>query len=263
MKTIQYFCTGGETETGGILDFLNKINSNVRWVRAFPALKKGAKPKRSTDPSYRPMARTHTGVTGSSLVYEMKQILQLYPHQFKTTHCDGILLIDDADCRFLVQGSIDTWYSQVSNDINSILGEEIPFYVLIASPEIEAWFIADWQNSFGLEYDFAPGFEHQLKQHLKTRILGSTDWENIELFGGPVKNGACTIKLSNEIINTFSDQTFLQPFVKSYGEELVRYKLKYSKKTHGAAMLRRIDPQSVNKKCNSFFSSFYRMLTDL
>ncbi|WP_322907660.1 hypothetical protein [Paenibacillus campi] len=256
MKTIHYFCTGGETEVGGMQKFLLKINANINWSRQFPALNKGAKPTRSdvTSPT---MYNAHTGTTGKNLVAKMHKVLKEYSQNF--INSDGILLIDDADCRFL-DTDFNAWMNRLQTDVQTILGKPIPVYVLIASPEVEAWFIADPIHSFEKLYSNFPGFGHQMSQYIKNQILCGA---HIEQFGGPCINEACTIKLSNELINIFSDQDFLKPFIQLYGIENVKFGLRYSKKTHGAQMLEAIEPDIVSSHCNLFFKQTYQKLAQL
>ena len=68
------------------------------------------------------------------------------------------------------------------NRVRDILeNQEMKVFLLFASPEAEAWFVADWDNGFkalyesnsinDLEYSERQFFTHQLKQYLDREIL--------------------------------------------------------------------------------------------
>jgi len=145
--SVGYFCTGGYTEIGSIQSFLEKINSNINFVRCFPianktCLKRG---RLSSTP-----IRSQNGVTGEDLVKEMKKKLM----RSDMRRFNLILLIDDLDCRFKRNGSpsFEEWVNDQKQQISEISGTQIGFEALFASPEIEAWFLADWENTFAFEY---------------------------------------------------------------------------------------------------------------
>lgn len=44
---------------------------------------------------------------------------------------------------------IESRKKEITENIHGILEKNIPVFFLYALPEIEAWFIADWENTFG------------------------------------------------------------------------------------------------------------------
>lgn len=266
VKKIYYFCTASHTEFGGIDAFLLKINRGIQWVRQFPiTIRKAPKPVRS-DQRQMTLAKfseEDEGLTGKNLKARMIQIIKDYPANFSQGNCDGILLIDDADCRFSKYEEFLQWRNELSDELGAILGYRIPLYILLASPEIEAWFLMDWKNSFAEEYPNPPGFEHQLKQCLIDRIIGKEYWDAIEHFGGPRKDGSCTKKLSNGLIYCFEDPELIAPFLEKHRSFFTENRLYYSKKRNGAMMLNRILPEVIAANCRVFFAPTYRELVQI
>lgn len=243
MISVGYFCTAGYTEIGSIKVFLEKINPSIKFMRCFPiankvCLKKG---RMSSTP-----IRSQSGITGKKLVHEMK--LRLLYNRYK--QFDLILLIDDMDCRFKREGSPshDEWVVNLKREINEILGDHVGFEALFASPEIEAWFLADWDNTFAAEQEY-----HEIKNHLRYLISRSDiekflDNDDIEEYGGAYLNGSCSIKLSNRI-----QELLLQ-------ENTTNKQYLYSKRVHGVGMLARLTPANVALKCRRYFAPVYRIL---
>lgn len=253
MTRVGYFCTGGHTETGGIEQFLQKINPRVRWGKCLPATLKPPKFKRGLDA--RILARDDEGDTGEALLNKMIERLQQHGFDY-----DYLLVIDDADCRFN-EGSTETFesfHAKWQAKIDETLGRHVPFYVLFASPEVEGWLLADWDNSFKKEYpsrDY-PQVEHELFRYIQSDILGEQYREDIENFGGALLRGACTIKISTQIQNAF--------VAEELGSILLQYpKLRYNKNSNGSSMLKRIDPERVAGKCRRYFAPTYRELSQL
>lgn len=243
MINIGYFCSGGYSEVGGIQAFLEKVNPNVRWIRCFPAVNKPAPKKGKPLPTPK---SSDCGITGEQL---KKRMLERIRHNYfeRDFKYDLIILIDDMDCRFNGKNHIfQKWTDNLGQLVNESLGREVCFEVLFASPELETWFYADWEEGFGKEY---PQIEVQLRNILN-KIL-----ENyqicIELFGGPLVDGSCKDKVS-EII---------QDNIYSLNNNYTRYM--YSKRTNGGAMLKRIRPEVVNDKCRIFFSKTYLRISGL
>jgi hypothetical protein len=229
---IGYFCTAGHTEAGGIDRFLRRIDegTDVRWERCFPAVQKPG-PK-----LHRPAPKQGEGTTGERLVAEMLARLGKYHRTGSKDALDVVLFIDDADCRFEGDpAKLVAWTAEHTEAVRSAIGTpSTPFIVLFASPEIEAWFLADWEQGFGHEYAHLCGEEKHLRSHVDA-LLGEAAG-NIEHYGGGYVNGACANKLSEK----------LQALVLRLGET-------YSKRTHGQDMLRRIRPAKVAEVCGFCF----------
>ena len=146
---------------------------------------------------------------------------------------------------------------------------------LMESPEVEAWFLADWEHSFGAEpvYRKLPGFLHQVRKYLKEDLLQLPDWCEVEWFGGPRSGGSCSQKISSIIQHAFElhpdgelwelvekQQDLIQTLA-SMGNP--RDRLAYYKDSYGGAMLGRIKPEVVARSCRYFFEPVYRQLSGL
>ena len=224
--------TGGYTEMGGMPPFLEKINPHVRWQRCFPTK---MKPKGKFSRNESAPRVEQRGITGKSLVENMLSRLQKY---YRSHDYDYFLLIDDLDCRFNGDGDqYESWKLELSDQVNKALERETNTEVLFASPEIEAWFVADWENSFGKEYRT---LSHPLKSKLKIE-QGKNFWNSPESYGGALVNGSCEFKLSETIQRALSETPNNQT-------------CRYSKRTNGAAMLGRIEPGHVAHVCRLYFA---------
>jgi hypothetical protein len=227
---VGYFCTAGHTEVGGIQEFLGRIDAgaDVEWERCFPAVQKPG-PK-----LHRPAPRHAEGMTGARLVGEMLERLGKYHRAGTRGALDIVVFIDDADCRFEGDpAKLAAWVAERTEAVRAATGKpSTPFVALFASPEIEAWFIADWDQGFGHEYAHLSGGEKHLRAHVDELLNGTA----VEMYGGGFVNGACADKLSEK----------LQDLINRLGEN-------YSKRTHGQDMLRRIRPSKVAEVCNFCF----------
>ena len=241
---VGYFCTGGYTETGSIQGFLERINPNVRFVRCFPMVNKPCLKigRMSSTP-----IRSQNGVSGDELINEMKSKLR-HPGMGEF---DVILLIDDLDCRFKRAGApnYQEWRNSVNKELCQLLCREVSFEVMFASPEIEAWFVADWNNTFAKEAQY-----RAIKDQLRYSICSSDINEfinNIEEYGGYYHNGSCYNKLSTRIQQIFNGINSQPNYIE------------YSKRIHGVGMLARLDPSIVAEKCRLYFAPVYRRLVEL
>lgn len=237
MIRVGYFCTAGHTEVGGIDRFLNRIASEpeVRWERCFPAVRKPA-PKIGKPGLERPAPKGREGLTGASLVSEMMERLAEYHRAGSKGALDAVVFIDDADCRFEGDpAKVEAWTGARAAEVRAKTGApSIPFVALFASPEIEAWFLADWEQGFGVEYDKLATGERHLRAHVE-ELLGSAIG-SVEGYGGGLVNGACANKLSEK----------LQGLVTRLGGA-------YSKRMQGQDMLLRIRPEKVAQECGAYF----------
>ncbi len=250
---IGYFCTSGYTETGGMEEFLKKLLPTARWERCFPAVIKPApklRRERAATGQVVPLAeprRAEAGLTGESLQKKMLGILRTW-HVKRSDPYDAYLLIDDADCRFCLEedGSRDavlerwtTWQRGLQKRVQEELGRPVPVVALLASPEVEAWLVADWEQSFQLHY---PGMARELQRRVKERI----PQRGLESFGCPQKDGACTQKLS-EVLQ----------------EEVQHGGARFSKRDDAPYMLMRIRPERVATACSGLFVGGWKALRSL
>ena len=239
--TIGYFCSAGFTETGGMGRFLARINPDIEWKRCFPAVNKPG-PKLGAKPVPRPADQ---GATGRDLERRMMGRLRRY-HPCPDPENDGFLLIDDADCRFCdaSDAEIEASREDLAARVAECTGR--PFFRLLASPEIEAWLVSDWEEGFGRQY---ANFAQRLRARLRNEVLDGETWEEVENFGCPLQNGTCARKLSREI------ETLV--------ELLAQDGQRYSKRTDGVEMLRRIRPDRVSQRCRRYFRPVYLELQGL
>ncbi|HYO06728.1 MAG TPA: DUF4276 family protein [Phototrophicaceae bacterium] len=216
---------GGEAEVRGFFPFLDKTFPGCRFERKTPVSRKpGPKPNKAA--SY--------GRTGKSLIEQIKQELPL-ALKAEPNKCDLILVFDDLDCR------------DAQEEKRKILEDEIPKIlecadiqkiVGFAAPEIEAWIIADWNNSIAKHPDFR-GRHERMRWWLSTQKKVS--FENPEsLSEYDSQRDCCREKLSEYLIES------------SVQDEVDRDKARFSKGLHTPLLLREIDPNKVQKKCPLF-----------
>jgi hypothetical protein len=251
---VGFFCTGGHTELGSrfippdevelaaIDAFLRKISGDIDWRRAFPAREKPG-------PKYKPGGARASfkdpkdgGVTGTTLVGKMRDRLR---HHYRGALCDldVVAVIDDADCRFLEDGALARWATEIEQDVRAWTERPaIRFIPLLASPEAEAWMLADWEEGLGREY---AQIQVLLGRALERDVLGPRPWKHIEDFGGPYdpERGSCTRKLSTEV------QKVLEALAMEKGGEVDRRTYAYSKRENGPDMLRRLRPDKAAELC--------------
>lgn len=151
--------------------------------------------------------------------------------------------------------------------IRLLLGKDssFPVFILHASPEIEAWFYADWKNTFG--YVFGPEVEDVLsekmneffsisfKKFLDENVIVQYS-ECIEMFG--CFDGEYQ-KLSDRIIESLNGK--YKSELESEKEDILKsikynQELSYSKKYEGQQMLMHLSPKTLEKNCTVFFRDF-------
>ncbi len=227
MVKIDLFFTAGYTETGGLQTFLERSlaatfeHAEFALERRFPAVLKPG-PKFSLA---EPVAGA--GASGRQLEDEMVRVVERYG-------CDAdlVLFVDDADCRWCArEADRDAWRSALERRIQRAAGKPVPLVTLMASPEVEAWFLADFDNGFATLSGQTRGGQPQPPpatvrdiQAAITTVTGRRAPAGTELFGCPAVNNACQRKLSAELQDTL----------------LVPHGIRYSKRLHGARMLRQL-----------------------
>lgn len=116
-------------------------------------------------------------------------------------------------------------------------------FIAFASPELEAWLIADWDNTLARDVDFRQshaGMRHWLS-HEKNVSFNAPETFS---FYVPSKD-ACSEKLSEAIIEASLEKT----------------DNRYSKALHTPRLLQNLDPDVVSKKC-LLFKKMYVYLSD-
>ena len=231
---IDLFCTGAYTEIGGLSSFLERTlagdGAAVEVSRRFPAV---TKPGPRIDAAA-PAAR-HSGVTGPALVQWMTEILGAYG-----TEADLIVLADDADCRWCPDHAAWVrWQAEVQHAVEAAVGRRIQVVTLLASPEVEAWFVADWTRGFQSLMRDRVGDIHAATKN----VIGVAPPAGVEEFGCPQVNGACSTKLSDALTAA-----------------LAAREIRYSKRVDGPVMLRSLAADRVAEHCPIYFR---RALADL
>jgi hypothetical protein len=127
---------GGEAEVRGFIPFLNRNFPKYQFERKLPVRNKpGPKPNRAF--SY--------GRTGQGLIEQIKERLP-DDLQKNPDACELIFIFDDLDCR-----DPEVQRKRIRQAINPV---NIDILIGFASPEIEAWIMADWDNSMAKHPDF-------------------------------------------------------------------------------------------------------------
>jgi hypothetical protein len=274
VRKIACFFTGGFTESGAMQYFLEKMGDNLKINQFCP---NKAMKRRGTNGKPH-MIKSVNGLTGTSLIHYVYDYIDKYGDDLN--EYDAILIEDDMDDRFyeyIVAGDETTKrkcrnyeYMQYCNEIRNTIRAKLnkdgnfPVFLLFASPEIETWFLADWDNSFGKVYGpkgvnilssvANSYFSYSFNKYVHKNILKQYE-DNMEAYG--YFNGEY-IKLSTQIQEALSGEykVWIDREGDSYGlskcESLI-----YSKSIHGDKMLRNISPKQVGNKCLMFYRETY------
>ncbi len=279
VKKLACFFTGGYTESGALSSFLKRINSDVIYDQRCPN-----KTRRRKGSALTPLKPEVSGLTGASLIAYMFDHLEKYKDDLKDY--DGVLIEDDLDGKFYSLANDDkreikivcrnseyeAYINNLAARVRGILDkkEDFPVIQFHASPEIEGWFLADWNNSFGSIYGPKGAkilqnsengfFSNRFKIFVQDNILREYK-ECIELYG---YFGGDYRKLSDEVIHGLSGD-FKVNLSEDTSNKLalsIAYnkQLYYSKSLHGDMMLREILPGEVMRSCNIFFKGAYEQL---
>ena len=248
---IACFFSGGWTEVGnGAMErFLEKFNADYKYVKCFPKTIKARNGNIILNPS-------SSGITGSTLITKVKEYLIKNKELLK--NYKAILIEDDLDGRFdnvsLCQAQADI--QTLKDDLRTCVGlPDIPVVILYASPEIESWFIADWNNGFeffvnnsrrfqDIDSSIRGKFNHDFRKAVNKNLLNNNGIaiEDYAFATGFYK------KMSSEIQNLVN--TLSIKFTTAFGKSVA---ISYSKKEDGKEMLRNIIPSEVSKRCTKYF----------
>lgn len=265
-KRIACFFTGGYTELNAMKRLMTKINNQVQYIQLCPTGPRKNKENIRNRHVIEKINENQNGLTGDALINHVYEVIKR--DRFKDEEYDAIIIEDDTDERFFkVQDDgtsvidMDAW-EQHKIDIKQHIFElyhEIPVIFIYASPEIETWFLADWNNSFGKVYKNTLGngekflsteqnnyFSVQFHKYIKENILTSRYENCLEEYG--YFNGSY-FKLSEKIQGAFITAEFLsEPLFDNVHDILY-----YSKKLHGEDMLDSIDPHTIIRSCRAFY----------
>ncbi len=204
----------------GLLPLLANVCKDHTYERKTPIRQKPG-PRPSTEPGY--------GRTGKSLAEQIEKLL--FESLKGKERCDLILVIDDLDCH-----DPDDRRGLFGKAIARVAGAAyIPNFVGFASPEIEAWIVADWENTIAKDLHFR-GCHQQMRHWLSTQK--SVQFDSPETFSHFDKNkNSCRGKLSDAIVES---------------SILCGARETYNKGTHTARFLPQISPEVVSGKCPHF-----------
>lgn len=265
---IACYITGGWTECGYMTGFLGKINDKYNYVQRFPEKNIGKKGKSKK-------IMKINGTTGQLLIKKVYEDLESHKEDFSDVH--AILIEDDLDDRYFVQGEcvrnyieIDSRSDEIRRNIRNLLGRNIPVFFLYALPEIEAWFLADWNNTFGAEYRdklgiinsyFSITFRNFVMKNILTDRYQMPNIENYGFFDGAYR------KISDELIDAFKRYSYQADSVKNnalynkiINQHISDNMLRYSKSEEGRNMLYRLSPEKVAQGCSLYFVRTYNEL---
>lgn len=266
---IGVFATAGYTEVGGLKPFLHRLAPPETWTWCFPPISKpGPRPGAVPTPA------AFNGLTGEALVEAALERLRRY-HRGAL---DAVLLVDDADCRFRCddcgrpcgheryrevecrfedaqRSRAVEWHSRLVERVREAMAQPaLPVVTLLASPEIEAWLVADWDRGFGA---FLPGpWADALRHWLDTRLIGQGARGLIEGYGAGLADGSCRHKLSADL----QEQLAVMACPAGAREE---QRPRYSKAVDGGWMLARLDPAVVAQRCPRLAAPALRQLRAL
>ena len=220
-----------------MIPFLSDQYTFHRFIRKTPVREKpGPCPPTVLEQDQSRHTKTGYGRTGKSLARQIEVSLSISLKVEES--CDLILVIDDLDCQ-----DSDAQRELFDKTIRSVEGAaDIRRYVGFASPEVEAWIVADWENTIATDSAFR-GCHLQMRHWLRTNK--SVPFDSPESFShfAPDKN-SCRDKLSDAIVASSKHCSARAP---------------YSKATHSARFLRRISPEVVSGKCPLFRALHHRL----
>ena len=268
---IACYITGGWTECGYMTHFLEKINGSYDYRQRFLQKNVGKKGK----------ARKQfkvDGKTGKALIKYVYDDIR--KHKEELSKYAAILIEDDMDDQFFLKSKIERDYEaiekrklEIQNEIRNIIQKpETRVFFLYALPEIEAWFISDWDHTFGMEYknmlsDINAYFNTTFKKFvLNTVLTGKYSLDEIENYGYITSEYQ---KLSEKLIDSFQEYSYSSENYKNnkeYNKRINRLikesKIAYSKKKEGIYMLQRLEPRKVAIYCKHYFSKTYAELKE-
>jgi len=264
-KRIACFFTAGYTELNAMKAFMSKINRQAEYIQLCPIAQRRSKDmirNRHVDS----MDGRQSGLTGPKLIDYVLDFIKT--KRFREEQYDALLIEDDKDHRFLRllqngTGEIDReeWerFKKGILDQIHLLYPDMPVVFFFAAPEVETWFLADWENGFGNVYstDFSRAqnvhFSTKFRMYVNDYILTNAYRNCMESYGyfdGKYR------KLSGEIQEKIAENDFLL----DYKPDELHPIVSYSKRKEGERMLYQIEPELVLRNCDEFFrEAFYSL----
>jgi len=240
---IWLFAGGGESELGeregdirGIVHFFEKHFPDFTFHRITPV-----RNKRTPD-RVRPHAVNDVlGKTGKDFAKQIKVKLD-DKIKYQSPPPDAILILDDLDCSCNTERK--TLFDDTVNQSGNGAFKEIRRIIGFAAPELEAWVIADWENTIAKHIDFREN--DKAIQHWLSNNGVSFDTPETFSFYDKSKN-SCHAKLSDLLIES----------------SIQKNQIAYSKAKHTPFLLHdSLKPEVVVKRC-PLFRDFFNQLQNL
>lgn len=280
-KKVACFFTGGWTELNAMKIFLGKINNSIDFVQYCPTGEKKRK-----KPFKRELGSKYSGLTGKSLYEYIDSYISKYSDELSSF--DAVLIEDDLDDQLIsfydennyiqkkeyIKQQYKMNVESIKENIRDKLNKDSSFPVIVmhAAPEVEAWFCADWKNTFG--YIYGPEVENKLsfeanksfsmtfKKYVYDNVL--VQYKNcLELYGS---FGGKYRKLSDQIATSLREEYKIQldsDSEKIYLEIKNNQDLVYSKRIEGQYMLMNLEPKLLEKDCNLFYRDVFYEIKEL
>lgn len=239
---IWLFAGGGESELGeregnirGIVHFFAKHFPDFDFHRITPV-----RNKRTPDRVKPNAAIDALGKTGDAFVKQIKAKLE---DKIKYQSLpDAILILDDLDCSCHVEKK--SLFDNTVNQAGNGAFKETRRIIGFAAPELEAWVIADWENTIAKHIDFREN--DKAMQHWLSNNGVSFDTPETFSFYDESKN-SCHDKLSDLLIES----------------SIQKNQTAYSKAKHTPFLLHdSLKPEVVARKC-PVFRDFFTQLQNL
>lgn len=270
VETVSCFLTGGYTEAGYLQHFFELINPKYRYIQRLP--NKTVKKKGNG----KALCKTYSGLTGEALIDEICHNLENEKIRHDVEQSKAVIIEDDTDNRFagMSKEEVNMYLREVKDRIHRLLSEPIPIIFILACPEIESWFIADWNNGFRsffldkkrmseIEVGNRGLLEHCFHKYVKDELLGGE--ENPEHYSEniPYKKMSQCICDALHYISIGPEEKIENASIETIRDIKDSRQVYYSKKKDGAQMVKRILPEVVAKTCRVFFMDGFNELKDL
>ena len=269
-EKISCFLTGGYSEAGYMQQFLMKINPQYQYMQQLPnkTIKKRGVVKQISD--------EYSGLTGDALIDKICELLEREKVRDEVLESRAILIEDDTDNRFTGLNADELLQKEamVRAKICNLLGREIPVLFLYACPEIESWFIADWENGFGgllsdktrmrsLSPETRQYCNIRIHQAINHNVLGGE--ENPERFAEHIPYQKISDRIKREIEQFSKAPRTDNPNISFEMETEITNsrEVYYSKRSDGGMMLKRLNPDAVASVCDEYFRKNFQDLKNL
>ncbi len=265
------YITGGWTECGYMTAFLNKINNTLDYRQRFPQKNIGKKGKSRAQFKV-------DGQTGAELIRWIYNDMKGHKRELQG-YC-AVLIEDDMDQQYFLPSKerrdyekIQAKNMEIAAEIRKILEDEkIQVFFLYALPEIEAWFIADWDHTFAKEYQsilqemnayFQTTFRKYIAKQVLTKRFPVKEIENFGYIDLKYQ------KLSDRLKLAFQEYSCCKEINKNNADYNAKInaliqinKVMYSKKREGINMLQRLEPDNVADICTYYFAKSCQVLRE-